>query len=105
MDGPDTYTTAHGGYAQMLAMHRGLAITGEQRLRFVTLLSRAADDAGLPADPEFRAAIMSHAEWGTRLAVENSAVDARPVERAPVPRWGWGVAPPYEPDRPPDTGP
>ena len=52
----------------MLAKHRGLAITAEQRLRFVTLLSRAADDAGLPADPEFRAAIMGYAEWGTRLA-------------------------------------
>jgi hemoglobin len=31
-------------------------------LAFVTLLSRAADDAGLPADPEFRAAIMGYAE-------------------------------------------
>ena len=52
----------------MLAKHRGLAITAEQRLRFVTLLSRAADDASLPADPEFRAAIIGYAEWGTRLA-------------------------------------
>ena len=56
----------------MLAMHRGLAITPELRLRFVTLLSRAADVADLPADPEFRAALMGYAEWGTRLAVHNS---------------------------------
>ena len=97
MGGPDAYTTDHGGYAHMLAKHRGLAITDEQRLRFVTLLSRAADLADLPADPEFRAAIMGYAEWGTRLAVENSAPDAVPVEQAPVPRWGWGVAPPYRP--------
>jgi hemoglobin len=95
MGGPDTYTTKHGGYEHMLEMHRGLAITGEQRLRFVTLLSRAADDAGLPADPEFRAALMGYAEWGTRLAVHNSQPGAEVVERAPVPRWGWGVAPPY----------
>jgi hemoglobin len=81
----------------MLAKHRGLAITPDQRLRFVTLLSRAADVAGLPADPEFRAAIMGYAEWGSRLAVENSADDASPAEHAPVPRWGWGVAPPYQP--------
>ena len=40
---------------------------------------------------------MGYAEWGSRLAVENSAADATPVERAPVPRWGWGVAPPYQP--------
>ncbi len=97
MGGAATYTERHGGYEHMLAKHRGLAISGEQRLRFVTLLSRAADDAGLPADPEFRAAIMGYAEWGTRLAVENSQRGAAPVQHAPVPRWGWGVAPPYQP--------
>ena len=48
----------------MLAKHRGLHISDDQRLRFVTLLSLAADDAGLPADPEFRAAIMGYAELG-----------------------------------------
>jgi hemoglobin len=95
MGGPPAYTERHGGYEHMLGKHRGLGIDAEQRLRFVTLLSRAADDAGLPADPEFRAAIMGYAEWGTRLAVENSAPGAQPAEHAPVPRWGWGVAPPY----------
>jgi hemoglobin len=97
MGGPPDYTNGLGGYVHMLAEHRGLAITADQRLRFVTLLSSAADATGLPADPEFRAAIMGYAEWGTRLAVENSAVDANPIEDAPVPRWGWGVAPPYRP--------
>ena len=63
----------------------------------MTLLSRAADEARLPADPELRAALMGYAEWGTRLAVDNSAAGAAPVEHAPVPRWGWGVAPPYRP--------
>jgi hemoglobin len=97
MGGPADYTAGLGGYEHMLGKHRGLAIEPEQRLRFVTLLSRAADDAGLPDDPEFRAAIMGYAEWGTRLAVANSAPDAAPAEHAPVPRWGWGVAPPYTP--------
>jgi hemoglobin len=97
MGGPATYTETLGGYEHMLAKHRGLAITAEQRLRFVTLLSAAADTAGLPADPEARSALMAYAEWGSRLAVENSAPGAQPVERAPVPRWSWGVAPPYQP--------
>jgi hemoglobin len=97
MGGPAAYTKELGGYPRMLDHHRGLAITPEQRLRFVTLLSRAADDAGLPADPEFRAAIIGYAEWGSRLAVHNSAPDAAVAEEAPVPRWGWGVAPPYQP--------
>ena len=97
MGGPARYTEDHGGYEHMLAKHRGLAITAEQRLRFVTLLSRAADLAELPADPEFRAALMGYAEWGTRLAVQNSQPGAEAAEHAPVPRWGWGVAPPYRP--------
>jgi hemoglobin len=97
MGGPAEYTASLGGYEHMLAMHRGLAISAEQRLRFVTLLSRAADEAALPDDPEFRAAIIGYAEWGTRLAVANSQPGAGVVEHAPVPRWGWGVAPPYRP--------
>ena len=97
MGGPARYTEDHGGYEHMLAKHRGLGITAEQRLRFVTLLSRAADVAELPADPEFRAALMGYAEWGTRLAVQNSQPGAEVAEHAPVPRWGWGVAPPYRP--------
>ena len=44
---------------------------------------------------------MGYAEWGTRLAVHNSQPNAAVVEQAPVPRWGWGVAPPYAP--PPDS--
>ncbi len=97
MGGPATYTDRRGGYESMLAHHVDLAITPEMRLRFVTLLSRAADDVGLPADPEFRAAIMGYAEWGTRLALHNSQPGADTAAHAPVPRWGWGVAPPYTP--------
>jgi len=97
MGGPARYTAERGGYEHMLHRHDDLAITPEQRLRFVTLMSRAADDADLPADPEFRAALMGYAEWGTRLAMHNSQPGAEVAEHAPVPRWGWGVAPPYQP--------
>jgi hemoglobin len=34
-----------------------LGITADQRFRFASLMSLAADDADLPADPEFRAAL------------------------------------------------
>jgi hemoglobin len=97
MGGPAAYTEELGGYEHMLASHRGVDITPERRLRFVTLLSTAADRAELPADPEFRAAIIGYAEWGSRLALYNSKPDADVVAHAPVPRWGWGVAPPYQP--------
>ena len=96
--GPADYTTELGGYERMLAKHRDLGITPEQRFRFASLMSLAADDAGMPADPEFRSALVAYLEWGTRLAVENSQAGAAVVEHAPVPRWGWGVAPPYQPE-------
>ena len=95
--GAATYTASHGGYPAMLAHHRDLAITADQRFRFASLMSLAADDAGLPADPEFRAAFVGYVEWGTRLALHNSQPGADVVQDAPVPRWGWGVAPPYQP--------
>ena len=95
--GPARYTDEHGGYASMLAHHRGLGITAEQRFRFASLMSLAADDAELPDDPEFRAAFVGYVEWGTRLALHNSQPGAAVVEQAPVPRWGWGVAPPFQP--------
>lgn len=95
--GPSEYTEKLGGYHRMLGKHRDLAITPEERLRFVTLMSMAADDAQLPNDPEFRSALMAYAEWGSRLALQNSQPGAEPPQEAPTPRWGWGVAPPYQP--------
>lgn len=95
--GPSDYTDDHGGYDTMLDHHRNLAITTEQRESFVTEMSRAADTAGLPVDPEFRSALLAYLEWGTRLALENSRPDSDPFTGATVPRWGWGVAPPYKP--------
>src|ERR1700712_2738728 len=94
--GPTTYTDELGGYEAMLAHHRGLGITPEQRFRFASLMSLAADDAGLPDDPEFRAALVGYVEWGTRLALHNSQprADVGPAE--PGPPLGWGVAPPYQ---------
>jgi hemoglobin len=95
--GPAVYTDQHGGYQAMLSGHRNLGITPEHRFRFASLMSRAADDASLPVDPEFRAALVGYLEWGTRLAMANSQPGAEVVEHAPVPHWGWGVAPPYRP--------
>ena len=70
--GPADYTSQLGGYEAMLAHHRGLDITPEQRFRFASLMSLAADDASLPADPELRAALVGYLEWGTRIAMHNS---------------------------------
>ncbi len=97
LGGPPRYTEELGGYDRMVGKHRDLAITPEQRFRFASLLSLAADDAGLPDDPEFRSAFVAYVEWGTRLALANSQPGAEVFEHAQVPRWGWGEAPPFEP--------
>jgi hemoglobin len=95
--GPADYTEQLGGYRRMVNKHKDLAITPDQQRRFVTLMSAAADDAGLPDDPEFRSALIAYAEWGSRIAMHNSQPGADFPQEAPVPHWGWGVAPPYEP--------
>ncbi len=56
-----------------------------QRARWVVLALRAADEAMLPADPQFRAALASYLEWSSRAA-----------GTAPPP-WDWGPAGPPAP--------
>jgi hemoglobin len=97
LGGPTDYTTELGGYEHMLHKHLQFGITEEQRFRFASLMSQAADDAGMPSDPEFRSTLVAYLEWGTRLAFANSQDHAPMVEHAPVPRWGWGEARPYQP--------
>jgi hemoglobin len=95
--GPHRYTDELGGYHEMLRHHIGLGLTETQRSRWAALIAASADAAGLPDDPEFRSAFVAYVEWGTRLALANSQPNAEPALDAPVPRWGWGEAPPYQP--------
>jgi truncated hemoglobin YjbI len=67
-----------------------------QRARWVALMSAAADDATLPADPEFRAVLSSCLEWASRTALAMSQAGAEP-QQVPVPRWDWGPAGPPAP--------
>jgi hemoglobin len=98
--GPSTYTEDHGGYPAMLGHHLGLAISPAQRTRWASLIAEAATEAGLPEDPEFRSAFVAYVEWGSRIGMANSQPEARPPAHAPVPRWGWGEAPPDPPSAP-----
>jgi len=95
--GPPQYTEELGGYERMLSKHLELGISEPQRFRFTLLMRLAADDAVMPDDPEFRSALVAYLEWGTRIALGNSQPGAAAMEHAPVPKWGWGEAPPYQP--------
>jgi CDGSH-type Zn-finger protein/truncated hemoglobin YjbI len=87
--GPKNYSQEYGGYTRMVSQHLGKGLTEAQRARWVSLICRSADAAGLPTDPEFRAAFVGYLEWGSRLALENSQPGAKPPLQMPVPRWWW----------------
>ena len=87
--GPRFYSQRYGGYQRMIKEHAGKQITPEQRALWATYMQQSADDAGLPSDPEFRAAFVAYIEWGSRLAVENSGVGAKPPPDMPMPKWWW----------------
>ena len=60
--GPTEYTMELGGYERMVHKHLQLGITRDQRFRFASLMSLAADDAEMPDDPEFRSALLAYLE-------------------------------------------
>ncbi len=88
--GPDRFSRELG-FAHLIAVHRGLKITEEQRQRFVELYLKALDATGMPDDPEFRAAVREHVEFGTQVARQNSHAETddqlHPLRE--VPRWTW----------------
>ena len=90
--GPTRYSEEYGGYVRMISQHVGRGLTEDARARWVQLLLRSADEAGLPTDPEWRSAFGAYVEWGSRLAVENSQPGARPPAHMPMPRWDWNTA-------------
>jgi CDGSH-type Zn-finger protein/truncated hemoglobin YjbI len=70
----------------------GGAITEEQRRRAVALFERSADEVGLPADAQFRAAFVSYLEWMSRAVVEATQQGANPSALQPARKWDWTAA-------------
>ena len=98
LGGPATYTDELGGYEAMLAHHRDLRITAEQRHRF------AVDDE--PGRRRRRGCRTTRSS-GPRSSATSSGAPAwrcTTPGQAPTtswsmrrcPRWGWGVAPPWQ---------
>jgi hemoglobin len=98
LGGPHLYSgDGSHSHATMVAKHLARHLTDEQRKRWILLLLDTADQLKLPDDPEFRSALVGYLEWGSRLAVLNSATIENPIDgQAPMPKWGWGeVKGPY----------
>ncbi|TCK27306.1 group II truncated hemoglobin [Pseudonocardia endophytica] len=88
--GPDTFSRELG-FAHLIAVHRGLRITEQQRQRFVELYMAAMDAVGMPDDAPFREAVREHVEFGSHVAMQNSHAttddELHPLRE--VPRWTW----------------
>ncbi|MFD7902037.1 group II truncated hemoglobin [Kitasatospora sp. NPDC057904] len=88
--GPVRYTEELGGHQSLLRAHLGLAITEEQRLRWMELMA-AAVGKELPDDELLRRRVLEYFDWGTRIAEDVSASPAGTDlgDPGPTPRWGW----------------
>lgn len=88
--GPDRFTRELG-FEYVIDVHRGLAITDEQRDRFVALYLEALDEAEIPDGAGFRNAVRSHVEFGARVAQQNShaETDDQLYPLHEMPHWEW----------------
>jgi hemoglobin len=95
MGGPPVYSQSCGDQSSLLRMHAGNGDITDLGRRFVDCFVRAADDAGLPADPEFRAALRSYMQWAVDDVLVYSPVDAEVPAGVRMPHWSWdGLQPP-----------
>ena len=77
-----------------------------QRARWVMLATQAADEIGLPADVEFRAAFTSFLAWDAPGALARGQAGGAPAESskdgAAPPVWDWSTAGPPDTAQQPD---
>jgi hemoglobin len=90
LGGPPAYSRDCGGdQSALMHMHAHNGDMSDLGERFIRCFVAAAEDAGLPADPEFRAALRGYMEWAVRDVLVYAPHDAVVPAALPVPRWSW----------------
>jgi hemoglobin len=89
MGGPPRYTELPADQSFLLHLHSGNGDMRDLGRRFVDCFVAAADDAGLPADPEFRAALRAYMESAVDDVLAYSAEGSVVPPDVPMPRWSW----------------
>ena len=87
--GPPHYSRSCGGQSAMLELHAGTGADSDLGERFVGCFVKAADDAGLPDDPEFRQALRSYMEWAVGLVMSYSPAGSAVPAQLAMPHWSW----------------
>jgi hemoglobin len=78
-----------GDQSGVLRLHAGNGDMGDLGERFVRCFDAALDDAALPADPAFRAAMHDYMRWATDEVLSVAPHDTVVAPGAAMPRWGW----------------
>jgi hemoglobin len=89
MGGPPRFSAECSDHSAMLRMHAGNGDMSDLGRRFVACFVQAADDAGLPADPEFRAALRAYMEWAVAEVLTYPGPPGDVPAGLAVPRWSW----------------
>ncbi len=87
--GPPVYSQSCGGHPAMLRVHAGQGMEDDLGERFARCFVQAADDAGLPDDTAFRAALRAYMQWAVREVLDYSPPGSQIPAELPVPRWSW----------------
>src|SRR5262249_35213213 len=89
MGGPPRYSQTCGDQSGVLHMHAGNGDMDDLGRRFVDCFARAAADAGLPGDAEFRAALRAYMEWAVDEWLAYAPGGAVVPPGLAMPRWSW----------------
>jgi len=89
LGGPARFSESCGGHSGMLDLHAGTGAHDDLGVRFVECFVQAADDAGLPDDPEFRASLRAYMEWGVQDVLASAPHGTAVPRNLAMPRWSW----------------
>jgi hemoglobin len=89
MGGTHRYSSSCGDQSGLQHMHAGNGDMSDLGRRFVACFDQAVDDAGLPDDPEFRAALHAYMQWAVDDVLAYSPVGATVPAGLAMPHWSW----------------
>lgn len=87
--GPPAYSQADGTHFGMLDLHARQGADDDLGERFVRCFVLACDDAGLPADPAFRAALRDYLTWAAADVMQYSPPGSQVPADVRMPHWTW----------------
>jgi len=89
LGGPARYSADCADQPHVVRLHAGNGDMSDLGRRFAACFLLAADDAGWPGDPEFRAAIGAYISWAVSTVALAHPDDADVPDGLPFPHWTW----------------